>query len=251
MKFVLKIALFIFVIFAPKFIMAQDALEIVKKSDEKIRGIQSSYSEFKMTILRPDWSREIEMKAWAKGTEYSLIVVTAPSREKGTAFLKRENEIWNWQPNIDRVIKLPPSMMMQSWMGSDFKNDDLVRESSVVKDYVHTLLGEEEIEGMECYKIELIPKEDAPVVWGRIITWIDKEEYIQLKTEFFDEDNYLVNTMVGKDIREMGGKIIATAMEIIPEDEPENKTILEYKELEFDIPVEDRLFSINHLKTVH
>jgi outer membrane lipoprotein-sorting protein len=250
MNSILKYAMIALMFCIPQVFLAQDALEIIKKSDEKIRGIKSSYSEIKMTILRPDWSREIEMKGWSKGTEYSLIVVTAPSREKGTAFLKRENEIWNWQPTIDRVIKLPPSMMMQSWMGSDFKNDDLVRESSIVVDYTHKLLGSEIIEGMDCYKIELIPKEDAPVVWGRIISWIDKEEYIQLKTEFFDEDDYLVNTMIGKDIEEMGGKIIATTMEIIPEEEPENKTILHYNELQFDIPVEDRMFSVNYMKRI-
>ena len=249
MKKTIKYLALLLAFFVPQFLSAQDALEIIKKSDEKIRGI-SSYSEIKMTILRPDWSREIEMKAWSKGTEYSLIVVTAPSREKGTAFLKRENEIWNWQPTIDRVIKLPPSMMMQSWMGSDFKNDDLVKESSIVVDYTHELLGTEIIEGMECYKIGLIPKEDAPVVWGRIFTWIDKEEYIQLKTEFFDEDDFLVNTMIGKDIMEMGGKIIATTMEIIPEEEPENKTILNYSDLQFDIPVEDRMFSVNYMKRI-
>src|SRR5690606_1606609 len=98
---------------------------------------------------------------WGKGDELALILVTAPARDKGTAFLKRGNEIWNWQPSIDRTVKMPPSMMAQSWMGSDFTNDDLVKHSSVVNDFDHTLLGSETIEGRACHKIEMIPKESA------------------------------------------------------------------------------------------
>ena len=114
------------------------AKEIIQKADQKQRG-ETSSGELKMTIVRPTWKREMQMKSWSMGTDYMLILVTAPARDKGAAFLKRENEIWNWQPTIDRTIKLPPSMMMQSWMGSDFTNDDLVRESSIVIDYTHKI----------------------------------------------------------------------------------------------------------------
>ena len=147
---------------------AQDIKEIVKKADEKFRGM-SSQGELTMTIERPSWSRTVSMKNWTLGNEFSLIYITAPAKEKGQVFLKRQNEMWNWVPSIERMIKIPPSMMMQSWMGSDFTNDDLVKESSLVKDYAHNLLSEEKIEGYDCYKIELIPNEDAPVVWGKIL----------------------------------------------------------------------------------
>lgn len=226
-----------------------DAKEIIKKSDDKLRG-KTSQSTLKMTIVRPSWSREIELKSWSKGTEYSLTLVTAPARDKGSAFLKREKEIWNWQPTIDRVIKLPPSMMMQPWMGSDLKNDDLVRESSTVEDYTHQLLGEETIEDLPCYKIELIPKEDAPVVWGKVITWIDKKDYMQLRTEFYDEDGYLVNTIFGKNIKMMDGKRLPARMEVVPADEEGHKTILEYLTLKFDDPISDSFFSIQNMKRV-
>ena len=113
-------------------VSGQTATEIIKTADQRARGITSSVGEMKMTIVRPTWSREISIKSWSKGSEYSLMLITAPARDKGAAFLKRDQEIWNWQPSIDRAIKLPPSMMMQSWMGSDFTNDDLVRESSIV-----------------------------------------------------------------------------------------------------------------------
>ncbi|MGK7371085.1 MAG: outer membrane lipoprotein-sorting protein, partial [Candidatus Halalkalibacterium sp. M3_1C_030] len=112
-------------------VQAQDATEIVKRADEKMRG-ESSRAEITMEIIRPTWSRSISMKAWSLGMDYSLILVTAPARDEGTAYLKRGNEIWNWLPDINRTIKMPPSMMSQSWMGSDFSNNDLVEESSIV-----------------------------------------------------------------------------------------------------------------------
>ncbi|MCG8331862.1 MAG: outer membrane lipoprotein-sorting protein [Chitinophagales bacterium] len=225
------------------------AKEIIKKADAKLRG-ETSIATLKMSIVRPSWTREMTMKSWSKGTEYSLILLTAPARDKGTAFLKREKEIWNWQPTIDRTIKLPPSMMMQSWMGSDFTNDDLVRESSIVEDYTHVLMGTEAVEGRPSYKIEMTPKPDAPVVWGKIIIWIDKEEYMQMKTEFYDEDGYLVNTMLGKAPKDFDGKLLPSRMEIIPADEEGHKTVIEYLNMEFDEPIKEQFFSIQNMKRV-
>ncbi len=225
------------------------ATDIIKKADAKLRG-KTSYAEMKMKIIRPDWSRETELKSWSMGTENALILVTAPARDKGTAFLKRGNDMWNWQPSIEKIIKLPPSMMMQSWMGSDFTNDDLVKQSSIVVDYDHSLDGEEVIEGRDCYRIILSPKEDAPVVWGKIIMWIDQAEFMQLKTEFYDEDGYLINTMVGKNIKMMGGKLLPSVMEVIPAEDEGQKTIIEYLKLEFDIPLKKNFFSIQQMKRI-
>lgn len=223
------------------------ALEIIKKADEKARGI-TSQGEMKMTIVRPSWTREMTMKTWGKGDGYSMILVTAPARDKGSAFLKRGKEMWNWQPTIDRVIKMPPSMMSQSWMGSDFTNDDLVKQSSIVVDYKHEMLGKEEVEGYECYKLELIPLEDAAVVWGKVTIWVSVEEYMQLKTEFYDEDDYLVNTILGKDVKTMGGKLLPARMEVIPADEEGHKTIIEQLSLNFDDPIKDAFFSVQSMK---
>ncbi|MBC8344392.1 MAG: outer membrane lipoprotein-sorting protein, partial [Bacteroidetes bacterium] len=156
--------------------IAQTALEIITKADEKHRG-ESSYGEMSMTIIRKGWTRTVEMKTWSKGSEYFMIYITAPVKEKGQVFLKRGKEMWNWMPSIDRMIKLPPSMMMQSWMGSDFNNDDLVEQSSIIKDYEHKLLGKAKVRDVICYKLELIPKPEAPVVWGEIISWITVEGY--------------------------------------------------------------------------
>lgn len=225
------------------------AKEIVKRSDLVFRS-STNQSEIKMTIVRPDWSREMTMKSWTKGDNLGLILITSPARDKGTAFLKMGKEIWNWQPTIERTIKLPPSMMSQSWMGSDFSNDDLVQESSNVNDYTHQILGEEQIGAYNCYKIEMIPDEDAAVVWGKVIMWIDKVNFLSLKVQFYDEDDYLVSTMNSSNIQTMGGRLIPTRMEMIPEDDPGNMTIVEYLSVNFDIQIADNFFSIQNMKNV-
>jgi outer membrane lipoprotein-sorting protein len=224
-------------------------VEIIKKVQENANGI-SNQGEVKMTIIRPTWTREMKIKTWSKGTDFSLILITAPAREKGTAFLKRDKELWNWQPTIDRVIKMPPSMMMQSWMGSDFSNDDMVQQSDPVKDFTHRLLGTEVVEGRECYVVEMIPKEETAVVWGKVLHWVDVKDYLELKTEFYDEDGYLVNTILGKNIKELGGRLLPTRLEVIPEEEEGHKTIVEQVDLKFDVPMKESFFSVQNMKRI-
>src|SRR5574337_1338060 len=132
-----------------------DAKEIVQKADEKMRG-NTSVATVTVQTVRPTWMREMNIKTWTKGSQYALILVTSPEREKGNAFLKRDKEVWNWVPSIERVVKLPPSMMSQSWMGTDFTNDDLVKESSVTEDYDHSIIGDTTIDNRNCYIIQMI-----------------------------------------------------------------------------------------------
>lgn len=231
------------------FSWAQDLMEIVREADEKLRG-SSSKGIYKMTIQRPGWSRSITMKSWTLGTEYSLIYISSPAKEKGQVFLKRQNEMWNWVPSIDRMIKIPPSMMMQSWMGSDFTNDDLVKESSLVKDYSHRLIGEDKVDGYDCYKIELIPHEDAPVVWGKIFMWVSKEDLLWLKAEFFDEDEFLVNTQILTDIKKMDDRIIPTRLEMIPAGKEGHQTIMIFDDIDFEVPLKESFFSIQNMKRI-
>lgn len=230
-------------------ILAQDATEIIRKMDEKMRG-ESLEAEMTMSIIRPSWERTISMKTWSRGTEFSLILITAPARDEGTAFLKRGNEIWNWVPNVGRTIKMPPSMMMQSWMGSDFTNDDLVRESSVVVDYEHVLAGEETINGYECYKVEMTPKPEAPVVWGRVDVWVSKDEYLQLRSEFYDEDGELINVMEGMNVKEFDGRLIPARLEMIPMDKEGHKTVMEYKSMKFNEEIPESFFSVQNMRRV-
>ena len=241
--------IFSLLVLVSSLVSAQDIKEIIRKSDEKFRGTSSTGS-FSMTIERPTWSRTISMKSWALGTEYSLIYVTTPAKEKGQVFLKRQNEMWNWVPSIERMVKIPPSMMMQSWMGSDFTNDDLVRESSIVKDYTHKLLREETIDTYLCYKVELIPLEDAPVVWGKVLMWVSKKDYLWLKAEFYDEDGILVNTEILSDVKKMDDRVIPCRMEMIPADKKGQKTIMIFENTDFDVPLKEDFFSIQNMKKI-
>jgi len=228
---------------------AQTASDIIRMADEKMQG-KSNRGTMKMSIVRPKWTREITMKTWGKGTEYSLVLITAPARDKGTGTLKRQKELWNWQPSIDRIIKLPPSMMMQSWMGSDFTNDDLVNQSSMVTDYECELLGDTLIGTYETWKIALFPKEETAVVWGKIEAYITKDDYYQLIFKYYDEDEYLTNTMIMSDIQKLGDRTIPTRLEMIPAENPDQKTIITYMDFEFDIELKDSFFSIQNLKSV-
>ncbi len=237
------------VIFLTSILTAQDAKEIIKKSDELIKS-ESSYAEVSMTIIKTDWSRTVGMKMWALEPDYAIIYITEPARDKGSVTLKRKKEVWNWIPTAQKVIKIPPSMMLQSWMGSDFTNDDLVKESSLINDYAHTIVGEEKFNGYDCYKIESIPKLDAGVVWGRLLTWISKEEYYQLKVEFYDEDDFIVKSYLGSDIKELGGRIIPAHWEMIPVDRPGEKTIFDYHGIEFNYNVNESFFSEQNMKRV-
>jgi outer membrane lipoprotein-sorting protein len=224
--------------------------DIVRKADEKFNGEKSSYSVMSMTITRPAWQRTIEFKSWTFGRDYALTLITAPAKEAGQTFLKRGSEMWSWNPSISRLIKLPPSMMSQGWMGSDYTNDDILKESSVVNDYTHEITGEETIDGRLCYKIKMLAKEDAAVVWGHQIWWIDKKDLLILKAELYDEDGFLVRTEKGSEIKEMDGRLITTKLELLPAEEKGNKTIVEIKEIKFNIPVKENFFSQQNMKMV-
>lgn len=227
----------------------QDAKEIVQKADELMRS-NSSYSEMTMTIVKPNWSRTMGMKIWALEPDYAMIYITEPARDKGTVTLKRKNEVWNWLPSAQRVIKIPPSMMLQSWMGSDFTNDDLVRQSSIVNDYNHKLIGEEKLNGYDCYKIMMIPKPEAGVVWEKIVTWISKNNYFQVQADHYDEDNVLIKSFIGSKEKKMGGRNILTYWEMIPVDKPGNKTIMEYESIQFNYKIDEGFFSEQNMKRV-
>lgn len=230
--------------------VGQSAQDIIRQAENARRGIESSQAEMTMTIVRPDWSREMTMKSWSKGDDYALMLVTAPARDAGMATLKRENEVWNWVPRIERTIKLPRSMMSQSWMGSDFTNNDLVQEVSIIDDYDHRIVKDSTVEGRNCWKIELIPHEDAAVVWGKIYAWVDKAEYITMRNEFYDEDGYLINIMQSSEVKTLGGRTFATKLEMIPVEEEGHKTVLEYHSIVFDQSMNDSFFSVQNMKRV-
>ena len=225
------------------------AKDIVAKADAKMRG-ESSYQELTMTIVRPTWQRTIAMKTWSKGKDYALIKITAPAKDKDSGYLKRKNELWNWRPSIDRMIKMSSSVMGQSWMDSDFTNDDVVRESSIVNDYTQKLLGEEKIREFDCYKIELMPHANAAVVWGKIVVWIDKAGYNIVRSENYDETMDLVQISEGFDLKTFGDRSVLSRTEVTPVSKKGNKTIMVINKAQFNNAIADSFFSQQNLKTL-
>lgn len=226
-----------------------NATEIIKKANDLMNG-RSSRSIAVMKVIRPGWNREVSMKTWSLGNDYYMIYITSPAQDKGQVFLKRNNEMWNWIPSISRIIRIPPSMMGQNWMGSDFTNNDLVKANSIVNDYDHTLLGMENFEGYDCYKIQLLPKSGAAVVWDKIIAWIAKDQYFMLKAEYYNEDGQLVNREVQSDIRHFGDRNLPSKLVMTPVRDPGKQTILTFKELAFNMAMSENFFSQQNMKSV-
>ena len=228
-------------------VKAQDGKEIVTRAENIIHG-RTSQVDMTIKIVRPSWNRTMTLKAWSKGEDYTISVITRPAKDAGTVFLKRLHEIWNWLPGIERSVKLPPSMMAQSWMGTDFTNDDLVKASSRINDYTHKILGDTTMEGRNCWKIEMIPMPNAAVVWGKVNLFVDQKDYLELRIEFYDEDNRLVNILQCSEVRMMGGRTIPCKMEMIPADKKGQETIIEYTSAVFDKPMNDDFFTTDNMR---
>lgn len=211
-----------------------------------MRG-NSAMASVTILIQRPNWSREMKVRTWSKGKDLALVLVTDPAKDKGIVYLKRSKEVWNWIPAIERTIKLPPSMMSQSWMGTDFTNDDLVKEASLEEDYLPRLAGDTTISGMPAWKLTLIPKPESAVIWGKILILVDKQEFMMLYSEYYDEENVLVNILRASDISRLGGRLLPARLEMVPAAKPNNKTILTYTSLEFDKPLDDDFFTTRNM----
>lgn len=226
---------------------AQNATALVENSFNYMRG-KTSVATVEMTIHRPDWQRTMTIKCWTKGQEDSIFRIIAPARDRGNGTLKRSREMWMYNPKINRVIKIPPSMMSQSWMGSDFSNNDLSKTTNLIKNYIHTIINTETIEGKKVYTIKSMPKPEAPVVWGMQKLKI-REDHIFLMQEFYDEDFLPVKTMTALQIRMLGSKLFPMVWKMQKADVKDEYTLLKYKELAFDKDLPDRLFTLSSLKT--
>ncbi len=223
-----------------------DAGALVEKGFNYWRG-RASVFLLEMTIHRPDWQRVVTLKGWTRGDRESLFTIMAPARDRGNGTLKKGREMWIFNPKVNRVIKLPPSMMSQSWMGSDFSNNDLAKTDSIINDYIHTLIGTEQHEGKKVYVIKSMPRPDAPVVWGMQRLKI-REDNIFLLQEFYDEDFMIVKTMTASDIQMLGGKLFPRVWKMIKADEGDHYTLLVYKELSFESGLSSGIFTLNNLK---
>jgi len=225
---------------------AQDAAEIVRATIDNWRG-KSSYGEMTMTIHRPSWERTMSMRAWTQGSKKSLVRITAPKKDTGNGTLMVDNNMWSYAPKVNRVIKVPSSMMGQSWMGSDFSNKDVSRADDIVDLYVHTLLGEEEHEGHKVYVVESIPHEEAAVVWGREVLRI-RDDDVLISQEYYDQEGVLVKTLRSLDIGVMGGRPLAIRQRMAKEDAEDEWTEFRIDEVEFDVEISDNVFTRSNLQ---
>ena len=225
------------------------AEQILTKAEQKLNA-SSVIAELDITIKRPRWTKNMSLKTWAKGTDYAVAYVTGPDKDKGTVYLKAKNEVYNYLPKIKKTVKLPAALMSQNWMGTDMSTDDLVKLTRLTKDYSAKVTGSPMVSGRDCYQITLTPRAEADVLWGKLVTCIDKKDYIQLKTVFYDEDLEPVNTMIASNIKSMGGKTLATKMLMTPADKPGQSTTVVYRNMVFNKAISNTFFTKANMPNV-
>jgi len=224
----------------------RDATQIVRDAVNHWRGL-TSYTEMTMVIHRPDWERSMTMQAWTKGDDHTLVRVMEPKKDRGNGTLTDDNSMWTFSPRINRVIKVPSSMMGQSWMGSDFSNKDISRADDIIDQYAHTILSTSEEDGVTVYRIESIPNEDAAVVWGSEVLTI-REDHVVLEHAFFDQDGELVKTLKSLEIAEMGGRTIAKRQRMVKTEQPDEWTEIAVNDVQYELDLKDSVFTLSNLR---
>ncbi|MCK4605655.1 MAG: outer membrane lipoprotein-sorting protein [candidate division Zixibacteria bacterium] len=224
-----------------------DVEEIIRRVDRLYRS-QSSYSELEMEIITPHWQRTLAMYCWSEGIEKTFIRITSPQKEKGVATLRVGNEMWNYLPKTNKVIKIPPSMMMGSWMGSDFTNDDLVKESSLFEDYSYELIPPDSTEeGL--LLVNCIPREDLAVVWGNIVIAVSESDHLPRWQKYYDEKGALMRVMTYSRVKNLGGRKLPSVIEMVPQNKEGHRTVFRYLKVEFDIALDDETFTLRNLRS--
>ena len=223
-----------------------DIETVIRHIDQLYRS-QTSHADMEMQIVTPHWERTLAMTVWSKGMDKTFIRITAPKKEQGVATLRIGNEMWNYLPKTNKTMKIPPSMMMGSWMGSDFTNDDLVRESSMLEDYTYQYVTPEDASPDHLY-VQLIPKEDSPIVWGKIIAAVQSKDYIPVWQRFYDEKGNLMRVMNFKEIKTFGDKIAPSVVEMIPQNKDGHKTVVRWLNATFDSDIDDKIFTRRNLQ---
>ncbi len=223
-----------------------NASELVRAVMEHWRGI-NSYSEMTMTIHRADWQRSISMRVWSEGDKLSLVRVIAPKKDTGNGTLLKDNEMWTYSPKINRIIKIPSSMMRRAWLGSDFSNKEISKSTEILNQYVHSLIGQTQKDGHTIYTIEAIPHEDAAIVWGKEILII-RDDFVLLEEQYWDQDNKLVKVMQARDIVEMGGRAVARVLRMGKLESPQEWTEMTVSSIQFDLELPSGIFTLSNLR---
>ena len=223
------------------------AQEVVDRAESALWG-KTLQSQLTMTVTTPRWTRTLELVAWIERPRRSFIRIRGPAKEAGIGSLRIGGEMWNYLPTVERTIKIPPSMMLQPWMGSDFTNDDLVKESSLVNDYTHRIVAIDTAATPALYVVESTPKPDAAVVWGHIVMRVRRTDFLPAREEFYDERGTLVRVMTFSDIRTLGGRTIPTKWEMRPTAKPGNVTTIVMTRATYDAPIAADIFTQRNLE---
>lgn len=228
---------------------AESASKRVEESEKHIQG-KSFVATGTMTVVRGKEDRKMKMKLWWKDRKFALIRILEPKKDEGTGNLRIKSDLWQYLPKVNRIIRVPSSMMLQSWMGSDFSNDDLVKGGSLLTDYTHKELGKEKILGQDTVKIECTPKPDAPVVWGKVILWVRASDNAFIKQEFYTEKGDLIKVLSGDNIQKFGSHTIPIKLSMKNMKKDNSETIIEYEKdtIEFDKDIPESFFTQENLR---
>jgi hypothetical protein len=230
---------------------APDIVTLVDKANKALRG-DSSHGTLTMSIETPEWKRSVDVEGWNKDRTYAFIVIRNPPKDRGNTTLRRKTEMWVWIPHVERVIKVPPTMMHNAWQGSDFTYEDIVKADSIVKDYTHKLAKTVEEAERTVYTIDSTPKPDAPVVWGRVVSTLavykDDDGVVPLSELDYSERGELIRTITLSDVQRMSGRRIPLRLECVPSRKKGQRTVLQYHQLDFDVPLDDAYFSYARLQ---
>lgn len=221
--------------------------EIIRKGDKLMRG-ETTQLLMRMEITRPEFSRSLHLRSWTSSAKKTLVEILKPVKEEGVTSLRVENQMWNFLPKTDQIVRVPTSMMLQSWMGSDFTNDDLMKLSSITDDYDHRVIKQEKVGTENTTLIECKPKANAPVVWGKILYWARNQDHLPVKEEYYDEKGSLVRTLTLENIQKMDDRVIPTKLTIQSAEQPDQRTSITYEKILFDRVVNDTLFDNARLR---
>lgn len=224
-----------------------DPQKLIDTAEDMVKG-KTAQGTVEMTVTRPDFTRTMRMRSWWEGNEKALIVIEAPKKDEGNKTLKIGTEMWSYLANTETTIKVPPSMLLQSWNGSDFTNDDLVRESNYAEDYNAVVDATEELDGVPCWRLLLKPKPDAPVVWGELKYWISRRDTLPVRLEYYDEQAKLKRHLVYTDIGKVGSRVIPTTWTMYNDAKDGHSTEIKLLDMQYDVKLSDRIFSKRELE---
>jgi hypothetical protein len=226
---------------------AMQVEELIRHIDKLWRG-ETSRANMTMTVKTRRYERSMTLDAWSRGKEYSLVVIRQPVKDRGIATLKVIGNIWNYLPKINRVTKVPSSMMSGSWMGSHFTNDDLVKDSTYEDDYNSSITFEGERDDKSIYEITSLPKPNAAVVWGKVVMELDQQTLAPYSARYFDEDGVLIRTLTFDRNKMIDGRTVPMRLSLQPEEKPDESTVILYQDIRFGVPLEAGFFSLQSLQ---